>query len=327
MTKETARTLATCLLAASLGMSAVTAARADYPDRQVTLLVPYPPGGTSDIVARLVSERLTAKLGQPFVVQNKGGAGGQIGTQEVARAKPDGYTLLLGTINTHGINAALYERLPYRTIEDFAPVTLVIDTPNVILANKNAPFKDLKGMIAYARAKPGALNFGSTSLGGSPHMSGELLKTLAEVDMVHVPYQGGGPMLNDLISGQIMVGFDNLPSSAGHLSAGSLRGLAVTTTERWPTFKDLPTAAEQGVKGYEVAAWFGILAPAGTPEAAVLTVQKAVAEALREPEVMKRLAGLGARPVGSTPQEFAQRIQSEVDRWTEVVKANELERM
>lgn len=317
--------VAAAMMAAALGWSG--AARADYPERAVTVLVPYPPGGTSDIVARLVSARLTEKLGKPFVVQNKGGAGGQIGTQEVARAKPDGYTLLLATINTHGINAALYEQLPYRTIEDFAPVTLVVDTPNVILANKDAPFQDLKGMIAYARAHPEALNFGSTSMGGSPHMSGELLKTLAGIDMVHVPYQGGGPMLNDLISGQIMVGFDNLPSSAGHLAAGSLRGLAVTTRERWPTFKDLPTAAEQGVEGYEVAAWFGLLAPAGTPRDAIDTVQQAVAEIVREPAVAKRLEGLGARPVASTPQAFADRIREEVARWTKVVKANGLQRM
>ncbi len=317
------------LSALSLGimMAVASAAHAAYPEHPVTIVVPYPPGGTTDLLARLVSMKLTKSLGQTFIVENKPGASGQIGTQGVARAKPDGYTLVMGTINTHGINAALYKKLPYRTIEDFAPVIIVADTPNVMIANKDAPFKTFKEFIAYAKQNPGVVSFGSTSMGGSPHMSGELLKAKAGIDMVHVPYQGGGPMLNDVIGGQIQVGFDNLPSSAGHIEAGSLRALAVTTKDRWPTFKDVPTIAESGVADYEVSAWFGILAPAGTPKDVVEKLNQSIASALKDDDVIKRLEGMGARPVKNTPQEFADRIKSEVAKWTEVVEINKLPRL
>lgn len=300
---------------------------AEYPDRAVTMVVPYPPGGTTDILARLVSNRLTDKLGQTFVVENRPGAGGQIGTQSVARSKPDGYTIMMGTINTHGINAALFEKLPYRTIEDFAPVSTVADTPNVIIAAKNAPFKNLDEMIAYAKANPGVISFGSTSMGGSPHMSGELLKAVAGIDMVHVPYQGGGPMLNDVIGGQIPVGFDNLPSSAGHIDSGTVQGIAVTTKDRWPSFKDMPSVSEAGIEDYEVAAWFGVLAPADTPRPIVEKLSGAIAEILKEDAIVERLAALGARPVGDTPDEFSSRIKAEVDKWTKVVEVNKMERL
>ncbi|MDS1139574.1 tripartite tricarboxylate transporter substrate binding protein [Pusillimonas sp. SM2304] len=319
------------VLALSLGavaaMGGAAPAYADYPDRAVTMVVPYPPGGTTDILARLVSNKLTEKLGQTFVVENRPGAGGQIGTAAVARAKPDGYTIMMGTINTHGINAALMKSLSYKTIEDFAPVSTVADTPNVLIATKDAPFSNLKEMIAYAKANPGAISFGSTSMGGSPHMSGELLKAKAGIDMVHVPYQGGGPMLNDVIGGQIPIGFDNLPSSAAHIASGNVRGLAVTTTERWSSFKDIPTMVESGVEDYEVAAWFGVLAPAATPKPIVEKLSTAIAEALKEEEVAKRLEGLGARPVGDTPEQFTERIKSEVAKWTEVVEINKMERL
>jgi len=305
-------------------MVAASTAHAAYPERPVTLVVPYPPGGTTDLLARLVSMKLTKSLGQTFIIENKPGAGGQIGTQAVAKAKPDGYTLVMGNINSHGINAALYKELPYRPIEDFAPVIIVAETPNVMLANKDAPFKTFDEFIAYAKQNPGAVSFGSTSMGGSPHMSGELLKAKAGIDMVHVPYQGGGPMLNDLLGGQIKVGFDNLPSSAGHIESGSLRALAVTTRERWPTFKDVPTIAESGVTGYEVSAWFGILAPAGTPQDIVQKLNQSIASALAEDDTTERLEGMGARAVKNTPQQFSDHIRAEVAKWTEVVKTNNL---
>ena len=314
------------LSALSLGISlAITStAYAAYPERPVTLVVPYPPGGTTDLLARLVSMKLTKSLGQTFIIENKPGAGGQIGTQAVAKAKPDGYTLVMGNINSHGINAALYKELPYRPVEDFAPIIIVAETPNVMVANKNAPFKSFDEFIAYAKQNPGVVSFGSTSIGGSPHMSGELLKAKAGIDMVHVPYQGGGPMLNDVLGGQIQVGFDNLPSSAGHIESGSLRALAVTTTQRWPTFKDVPTMAESGVADYEVSAWFGILAPAGTPDDVVQKLNRSIASAMTEEDMIKRLEGLGARAVKNTPEQFSDHIRAEVRKWTEVVKTNKL---
>jgi len=311
-------------LSLGIALAVCGVVHAAYPERSVTIVVPYPPGGTTDLLARLVSMKLTKSLGQTFIVENKPGAGGQIGTLAVARAKPDGYTLVMGTINTHGINAAMYKKLSYRTVEDFAPVIIVADTPNVMIANKDAPFKTFEEFIAYAKRNPGAVSFGSTSMGGSPHMSGELLKAKAGIDMVHVPYQGGGPMLNDVIGGQIQVGFDNLPSSAGHIQAGSLRALAVTTTDRWPTFKDVPSIRESGVPDYEVSAWFGILAPAGTPADVVQKLNQSIASALTDDDVTTQLEGMGARRVKNTPQEFADRIKSEVAKWTEVVKTNKL---
>ncbi|MGX9937400.1 Bug family tripartite tricarboxylate transporter substrate binding protein [Advenella kashmirensis] len=311
-------------LSLGIALAVCGVVHAAYPERSVTIVVPYPPGGTTDLLARLVSMKLTKSLGQTFIVENKPGAGGQIGTLSVARAKPDGYTLVMGTINTHGINAAMYKKLSYRTVEDFAPVIIVADTPNVMIANKDAPFKTFEEFIAYAKRNPGAVSFGSTSMGGSPHMSGELLKAKAGIDMVHVPYQGGGPMLNDVIGGQIQVGFDNLPSSAGHIQAGSLRALAVTTKDRWPTFKDVPSIRESGVPDYEVSAWFGILAPAGTPADVVQKLNQSIASALTDDDVTTQLEGMGARRVKNTPQEFADRIKSEVAKWTEVVKTNKL---
>ncbi|HLU02717.1 MAG TPA: tripartite tricarboxylate transporter substrate binding protein [Advenella sp.] len=312
------------VLSLGIALAVSGVARAAYPDRPVTLVVPYPPGGTTDLLARLVSMKLTKSLGQTFIVENKPGAGGQIGTLAVARAKPDGYTLVMGTINTHGINAAMYKKLPYRTVEDFAPVIIVADTPNVMIANKDAPFKTFEEFIAYAKKNPGAVNFGSTSMGGSPHMSGELLKAKAGIDMVHVPYQGGGPMLNDLISGQILVGFDNVPSSAGHIQAGTLRALAVTTKDRWPTFRNVPSIHESGVPDYEVSAWFGILAPAGTPIDIVQKLNQSIASALTDEDATKQLEGMGARRVNNTPQAFAERIKSEVAKWKKVVQDNKL---
>ncbi|KAA0911725.1 tripartite tricarboxylate transporter substrate binding protein [Pusillimonas sp. ANT_WB101] len=314
------------LAAFSLGILVVapTAGFAAYPDHQVSIVVPYPPGGTTDLLARLVAMKLTDKLGQTFIVENKPGAGGQIGSAAVARSKPDGYTLLMGTINTHGINEAMYKNLSYRTVEDFSPVIVVAETPNVMIANKNAPFKTFKEFLDYAKKHPGSVSFGSTSLGGSPHMAGELLKATTGIDMVHVPYQGGGPMLNDVIGGQIPVGFDNLPSSAGHINAGSLRALAVTSKERWPSFPEVPTMAESGVPGYELSAWFGLLAPAGTPDDIVKKLNVTIAAALKDPEVNNKLAAMGAQPVDNTPKQFAARIKAEVARWIDVVGKNEI---
>lgn len=316
-------------LALSIGVMAGghVAAHASYPEKAVTMVVPYPPGGTTDVLARLVSARLSEKLGQSFVVENRPGAGAQIGSRAVARSKPDGYTLLMGTINSHGINEALYRELAYDSITDFSPVVRVANTPNVLLASKDAPFSNFNEMISYAKANPGVLSFGSTSMGGSPHMAGELLKALTGIDIVHVPYQGGGPMLTDVIGGQIPIAFDNLPSSAAHIESGNVQGIAVTTKERWPSFGNIPTVAEQGVNGYEVTSWFGVLAPADTPDEVVSLLNESIVEILKEEEVVARLAALGARPVGDTPKEFAQHIKDEVARWRDVVETNNIEKL
>ncbi len=305
----------------ALTLAVALPALAEFPDRPIRIVVPYPPGGTSDLLARAVAPRLGERLKQTVVIENRAGAGGVIGSQVVAKSPADGYTLLLGTIATHGILPVLQKPAPYDAVKDFAPVTLLASTPNVLVVNPSAPVRNLAELLALARAKPGSVNFGSTSLGGSPHMSGELLKTMAQVDIVHVPYKGGGPMLIDLMGGQIPVGFDNLPSSMNHIRAGKIRALAVTTAKRWPGAPEIPTMAEAGVPGYEASAWFGLLAPASTPKPIVELLQRHVAAILRQPEVEKTLLEQGAEPVGNTPDEFARLIAAELQKWDKVVAA------
>jgi len=290
---------------------AAAPAYAQYPAKPVRIIVPYPPGGTTDILVRLCAAKLTDSLGQPFIVENRPGASAAIGSH--------GYTLLMGTISSHGINSAI-AKLPYDAIKDFAPVTVVASTPNVITVHPQLPARNLAELLALARAKPGKLNFGSTSPGGSPHMSAELLKMMARVDLVHVPYKGAGPMLTDLIGGQIDIGFDNLPSSMGHIRSGKVRAIAVTTPKRWPGAPDIPAVAES-VPGYEVSGWFGLLAPAGTPAPVVDTLYRAIAAMLRQPEVQKQMLELGAEPVANTPDAFARQIAAEVEKWKKVVAA------
>lgn len=307
--------------AAVLSVTAVGAAQAQaYPNKPVRLIVPYPAGGTTDIIARVAAQQLSERLKQPFVVENKAGANGAIGSVEVARAPADGYTLLMGTASTHGINSAVYKSLPYDAVKDFAPVTIVASTPNIIAVHPSVPAKNLQELLALAKAQPGKLNYGSTSLGGSPHMSAELLKMMAGVDMVHVPYKGAAPMLTDLMGGQVQAGFDNLPSTINFVRSGKVRAIAVTTPQRWPGAPEIPTVAESGLPGYEVSGWFGLLAPAGTPPAVLATIQQTLAEAVKQPEVNKQMLDLGAQPVANTPDAFAKLIQADVAKWREVVK-------
>ncbi|MDB5820941.1 MAG: hypothetical protein JWQ11_4581, partial [Rhizobacter sp.] len=249
------------------------------------------------------------------------GASGAIGSAEVARAAPDGYTLVMATASSHGINSAVYKRLPYDPVKDFAAITNVASSPNIIVVNTSVPAKNLAELLALAKKDPGKLNFGSTSLGGSPYMSAELLKLTAGVDMTHVPYKGAAPMITDLIGGQIQVGFDNLPSTINFVRAGKVRAIAVTTAQRWPGAPDIPTVAESGVPGYEVSAWFGLLAPAGTPPAILDTIQRVIADAVKQPAIAKQMFDLGAVPVANTPAAFAQQVQAEVSKWQAVVKA------
>ncbi|MGJ7487059.1 Bug family tripartite tricarboxylate transporter substrate binding protein [Variovorax sp. LT2P21] len=304
-----------------LSLATVGAAQAQgYPNKPVRLIVPYPAGGTTDIIARVAAQQLSERLKQPFVVENKAGANGAIGSVEVARAPADGYTLLMGTASTHGINSAVYKSLPYDAVKDFAPVTIVASTPNIIAVHPSVPAKNLQELLALAKAQPGKLNYGSTSLGGSPHMSAELLKMMAGVDMVHVPYKGAAPMLTDLMGGQVQVGFDNLPSTINFVRSGKVRAIAVTTPQRWPGAPEIPTVTESGLPGYEVSGWFGLLAPAGTPPAVLATIQQALADAVKQPEVNKQMLELGAQPVANTPGAFAKLVQADVAKWRDVVK-------
>jgi tripartite-type tricarboxylate transporter receptor subunit TctC len=304
---------------------AATSARAEYPDRIVKVVVPYPAGGTTDILARLAGDRLEKRLGQKFMIENRGGASGSIGTAVVAQSPPDGYTLLMATINPHGINSSAFKSLSYDPVKDFSPITVVGLTPNVLMVHPSLGVSDVASMINLAREKPGTVDFGSTSTGGSPHMSGELLKMMAKVEIKHVPYRGAGPMLNDLIGGHIKMAFDNMPSAMGQITGGTVKALAVTTTTRWPGLPDVPTLAESGLPGYDVSAWFGLLAPAKTPPDVIDVLYRTLAEILQEPAVRSRLAELGAEPGGESPMEFSHRIQSDVTKWAEVYKVTGLE--
>lgn len=307
------------MLAATLAMTAPAAAQG-YPTRPVRLVVPYPAGGTTDIIARIAASQLEASLHQPFVADNRPGASGAIGTAMVAKAAPDGYTLVMGNANSHGINSAVLKSLPYDAEKDFAAVTVVADTPNIIVANPSLPVHALGDLITLAKAAPGRITYGSTSTGGSPHMSAELLEMMAGIAMTHVPYKGAAPMLTDLVGGHIDVGFDNMPSSIAFVRAGKLRAVAVTTKERWPGEPDIPTVAESGVPGYAVSGWFGILAPAGTPKEIVDLLQRTIAESVKSPEVARQLRDLGAEPVANTPEAFTRQIADDVARWHRVAE-------
>ena len=300
-------------------LSTFVSAQTAYPDRPIKLIVPYPPGGTTDLLARTLAPRLSERLGQPILIENRAGAGGVIGSQVVAKSPADGYTLVFGSIASHGILPAIQVPPPYDPIRDFYPVSLVAITPNVLLANVAAPAKNVAELIALAKSQPGKLNFGSTSLGGSPHMSGELLKSQAKIQMVHVPYKGGAPMLVDLMGGQISYAFDNLPSSIQHIRSGKVKALAVTTAKRWPHAPEIPTMAEAGLTGYESSAWFGLLAPGNTPKAIVDLLQKQVTFILKQPEVEKIYLEQGAMPVGNSPDEFVRFITAEMQKWKTVV--------
>ena len=310
------------VLAAVLVAAAGCAGAQGYPSQPIKLIVPFTAGGTTDILARTIGQKLGESLRQPVIVDNRPGAGGNIGADLVAKAKPDGYTLVMGTIGTQSINASLYSKMPYDSAKDFAPITLVAIVPNVLVVNPTVPAKSVAELIALAKSKPGALNFASSSTGGSPHLSGEMFKQMAGVDIAHVPYKGSAPAITDLLGGQVQLMFDNLPSALPQVKAGKLRALAVTSARRSPAAPDLPTIAEAGVPGYEVDSWFGILAPAGTPREIVNKLNAEIVKILQMPDVKERLSEQGAVPVGDTPEHFAEHIRKETVKWAKVVKAS-----
>lgn len=314
-------------LLATWGLSATAWSQTAWPTKPVKIVVPFAPGGTTDILARVLAPELGGALGQNFVIDNRGGAGGNIGAEIVARSPADGYTLLMGTVGTHGINKALYSKLPYDPQKDFAPVTLVAGVPNVMVMNaRRAQELDISSVadfIRYAKANPGRLNMASSGNGTSIHLAGELFKVRTGVFMTHIPYRGSGPALKDLISGATDVMFDNLPSAMPHIQSGALKAFAVTSATRSAALPDVPTVAEAGdLPGFEASSWFGLLAPAGTPAEVVSRLQQESAKALQLPAIKERLHALGAIPGGNTPAEFSRFIDSEIAKWAPVVKAS-----
>ena len=316
--------LATLTLAAALGVGlslpATVAAQASFPSKPLIIIVPFTPGGTTDILARIVGQGLSTEFGQSVVIENRAGAGGNIGAQVAAKAAPDGYTLFMGTVGTQAINASLYKKMPFDPIKDFAPLTRVANVPNLLVANPAQPFKSVAELIAYAKANPGKVNFASSGNGTSIHLSGELFKTMAKVQMVHVPYKGSAPALTDLLGNQVGIMFDNLPSVIPHVRSGKLRPLAITTAKRSPELPDVPTIAESGLPGYEATSWFGLLAPAGTPAPVISKLNAAIVKVLAQADVRKRISDQGAEVYSETPEQFAAFIQAEGIKWGKVVR-------
>ena len=312
------RIIATGLLIAVLGAS-TSAVADDYPARPIKWVVGYPAGGTTDILARLIGQWLSEHLGAQVIIENRPGAGNNIGTEAVINAPPDGYMVLL--VNpANGINASLYRKLNFDFIRDIAPVAGLTRVPNVMEVNPAVPARTVQEFIDYAKANPGKINWASSGNGTSVHLSGEMFKMMTGVDLLHVPYRGAAPALTDLISGQVQVMFDNMPSSIEHIRAGKLRALGVTTAKRSPALPDVPTVADT-VPGYEASAWFGMGAPKGTPPEAVNKLNKAINAALADPNIQARLADLGGIVMAGTPADFGQVIVEETEKWAKVVKA------
>jgi tripartite-type tricarboxylate transporter receptor subunit TctC len=310
------------ILAATAALFIAAPAMAQtWPTKPVRLVVPFAPGGTTDILARLVGQKLSELYGQQFVIENRGGAGGNIGAEIVAKAAPDGYTIMMGTPGTQAINQYVYRTMPYDTVKDFAPVSLVALVANVLAVNPQVPAKDLKELIALAKAKPGTLNFATPGNGTTGHLSTELLKTMAGINLVHVPYRGSGPALQDLLAGQVQMTIDNIPSALPHIQAGNLRALAVTSSKRWFALPNVPTMAEAGVAGYEATSWFVIVAPAKTPAEIVGKLSADIDAQLKTEDMRKRFREVGAEPVGGTPAELAAFITREQAKWKDVVAA------
>ncbi|NVD41540.1 tripartite tricarboxylate transporter substrate binding protein [Ensifer sp. HO-A22] len=313
--------------ALALGFTALTvfgsgtqASAQGFPDRAVTLVVPFAAGGSTDVVARIVAQKMSEDLGQQVIVQNVAGAGGNLGADNVARADPDGYTILMGTVATHALNPLILKTKPYDPEKDFAPISLLVVVPNVLVVNSELPAKTVEELLALLKAKPDEYAYASSGNGTPLHLSGELFKKMAGVNMQHIPYKGAGPALNDVIGNQVPIMFDNLPSSSGHIKAGTLRALAVTTAERAPSFPDVPTVAEAGIPGYETYTWNALFAPANTPEPVVARLNEAANKALADPAVVERMKEFSATIVGSTPAELGAHVKAELAKWTPVVR-------
>ncbi|RIK94655.1 MAG: ABC transporter substrate-binding protein [Burkholderiales bacterium] len=303
-----------------------TASAQSWPERPIRYIVPYPPGGPLDLVARALAEKLDASLGQRVVVENKPGAGGNIGADLVAKAPPDGYAIVMGAVATHAINPYLYAKMPYDANADFAPITRIASVPNVLVMNPETATKlgvnSVADLIAYAKRHPGKLNYASGSNGSAGHLAGELLESMAGIAAVHIPYKGAAPAQLSLLSGETDFLFDNLASAAPQIRAGKLKALAVTTTERSSFFPELPTMSESGLKGFDIDTWFGVFAPAGTPKPVVDRLHDEFARALASPEIVERLSKMGAKPAPMSPQAFAEFVRAEQKKYEKIVKAS-----
>lgn len=307
------------------GLVSIDLLAQSYPVKPIRFVVPFAPGGGNDIMARLISGKLSDMIGQQVVVDNRAGAGGSIGSKLVADATPDGYTILMGHIGTLALNPSLYKKLPYDPVRSFAPVTLVASAQNILVVHPSLPVRSVRDLVTLARAKPGELNYVSGGRGGAGHLAGELLNHMAKIRMVHVPYKGAGPALIDLVAGHVELMVTNMPAAMPHVRAGKLRALAVTGPQRSRLASELPTISESGVPGYELLNWFGIVAPAATPREISTKLNDVVSRALRTNDMIERLARAGAEPVGLGPDQFAVHIKAEIDKWARVIKAAGIE--
>ena len=321
MTFELSRRQALIAATASVSALAAPALRAQgaWPAKPVRVVVPFPPGGATDIVGREISERLAAALGQPFVVDNKAGASGNIGVELVVRAPADGYTLVVGAPQTLTINPQLFRNLPFNPQRDLAPIAVVASVPNVLIVSPRLAARTPQELVAYAKAHPGRLNYGSSSIGGTPHLSAELFKAMTGSFIVHIPYKGSTPALQDLMGGQIDMMFDNLPAALPHIRSGRVRALAVTSLKRSASAPELPTLDESGLKGFDSQGWFSLLAPAGTPQPVLERLNAEVNRIIATPEFKERLLKVGADPVGGSIADFRERLRSETERWGKVI--------
>ncbi len=309
------------LFLGALFLVAGTAHAQTYPERPIKIVVPFGPGGATDVLARTMGQKFAEAWGQPVVVENRTGAGGNIGADLVAKAAPDGYTLLMGAIGTNAVNQFIYPKMPYDTEKDFAPITQVARVPMLLVVHPSLPVKSVKELIAYAQANPDKINFASGGIGASQHLAGELFKSMTGVKLVHVAYKGAQASVNDVLAGQAQITFGDMISFLPHAKAGKVRPIAVTTAKRAAVVPDLPTIAEAGVPGYEATAWYGLFAPAGTPAPVVAKLSTEAIRILKTAEVAERVANLGAEPVASTPAEYADFLRAEMARWGKVVRS------
>jgi tripartite-type tricarboxylate transporter receptor subunit TctC len=307
--------------AVAVAATANVAYAQSYPNKPVRVIVPFPAASATDVLARTIGQKLSEKWGQPVIVENKPGAGGNLGTEIAAKASADGYTILMGTV-ANAISTSLYKKLNYDFVKDFTPVTLVATTPLVLAANPTFPVNNIKEVIAYAKDKPGKVNFGSGGIGTSNHLAGEMLKSMAGIDMLHVPYKGTPAAHSDLLSGQVNLMFDNIVAVMPHLKSGRMKAIAVTSAKRVSTLPNVPTVAESGVPGFDAVSWIGALVPAGTPKDIVNKLNTDLVAVIGMPDVKERLSASGAELVGSTPEQLAEHIRKETEKWAKAVKAS-----
>ncbi len=321
VTASRRRVLAALALAS---LAAPALAAANWPDRPVRWVVPFPPGGAMDVIARTLADEMAQSLGRPFVIENRAGAGGNIGADQVAKARPDGYTMMITSIGM-ATNPFLYQRLSYDPIKDFAPVSLLAVVPNVLVTNATQPgVKSVQDVLAAARAQPGQLTYASAGVGTSIHLAGELFADMGQVRMQHVPYRGSGPAVADLLGGQVNYMFDSITSAKPHIESGKLRVLGITTAKRSSALPDVPTIAEAGLPGYDLSPWFAVFMPAGTPQPIVAKLSKALTAALAKPAVRTKLASVGAEPIGSSPAELAAHLAAETKRWGKIIRERDI---